>query len=57
MAQAEGSGEAHQQEGKAPNDCGHQNLVKAESRTSDVDPDVQIYLCAMCRRSFTVNAY
>lgn len=54
---AESEGEAQQQESGAPNECGHLTLVKVESEISDVDTDVQIYLCAMCRRSFAVNAW
>jgi transposase-like protein len=48
---------AQQQETGAQNECGHQNLVKVESEISEVDTDVQIYRCAMCRRSFAVTAY
>lgn len=57
MTQAEGTGEVQQQETGVPNECGHQNLVKVESEISEVDTDVQIYRCAMCRRSFSVNAW
>jgi hypothetical protein len=32
-------------------------LVKVESQISDVDLDVQIYVCTICRKSFVVSAY
>lgn len=57
MVQSEETGKAQQQESRAPNECGHRNLVKVESKISDVDTDVQIYVCTICRKSFAVNAY
>ena len=57
MAQSEETGKTQQQESRAPNECGHQNLVKVESKISDVDLDVQIYVCTICRKSFVVSAY
>lgn len=57
MTQSEEIGKAQQQEGKAPNDCDHQTLVKVESKISEADKDVQIYGCTVCRKSFVVDAW
>lgn len=46
-----------QQENRAPNECDHQTLVKVESKISEADKDVQIYVCTICRKSFAVDAW
>jgi len=35
--------------------CRHHTLVKENGELSEADTDVQIYVCASCRTSFTVT--
>lgn len=57
MTQSKETGKTEQQENRAPNECDHQTLVKVESKISEADKDVQIYVCTVCRKSFVVDAW
>lgn len=57
MSQSNETGSTQQQESGDPNDCGHHTLVKVESKISEADKDVQIYVCTICRKSFAVDAW
>lgn len=57
MTQSKEPRSTQQREDRAPNECDHQTLVKVELEISDVDKDVQIYVCTSCGKSFTVNAW
>ena len=57
MSQSKETESTQQQESRAPNECDHHTLVKVESKISEADKDVQIYVCTICRKSFAVDAW
>jgi len=57
MTQSKETGSTQLQENRASNECGHQTLMKVESKIREADKDAQIYVRAIRRKLFAVDAY